>query len=101
MVPLNWHLHSSRNDLLNANRDGKELFNNSTCDAVGKGWPRRARESRGYADCVQRLLKAGASAVAPLCFAVDTEDEPEWDEMRGEYTGGLAGWTALQLAAVL
>ena len=37
---------------------------------------------------------------APLCFVVDEEDEPEWDEASGTFSHGLEGLCALQLAAL-
>ena len=56
--------------------------------------------SRGASDCVQRLLALGAAADHPLCFAVDADDEPEWDEKSESFTLGLAGLTVLQMAAL-
>ena len=55
---------------------------------------------RSFSDCVRRLLKLGASADLPFCFAVDDDDEPEWDEASQSFGVGLAGLSALQLAAV-
>jgi len=51
------------------------------------------------ASVVRQLLELGASPDLAMCFSVSADDEPEWDEERGEFTGGLAGLTALQLAA--
>lgn len=55
--------------------------------------------SRGSPECVQMLCEAGAASEAPMCFAVAEEDEPEWDEATDEFGDGLAGLSALQLAA--
>ena len=55
--------------------------------------------SRGCGDSVRRLLALGATPHAPMCFPVDELDEPEWDESAGDFVGGLAGLSALQMAA--
>jgi hypothetical protein len=80
------------------------------CSCAGKG---RARDcaiggqsvlhvavSRGAADSVRILLRAGADASAPCCFACDESDEPEWDEDESTFGDGLVGFSALQLAAL-
>ena len=56
--------------------------------------------ARGASDTVGLLLRAGADANAPCCFACDEDDEPEWDEDAGVFGGGLKGLSALQLAAL-
>ena len=47
-----------------------------------------------------KLLALGALADAPMCFAVASADEPEWDDTSESWSGGLAGLSVLQLAAV-
>ena len=56
--------------------------------------------ARGAPDNVSILLRAGADASAPCCFACDEADEPEWDEDVGAFGDGLVGLSALQLAAL-
>lgn len=56
--------------------------------------------SRSHAECVGALLGLGADACAPQCFAVDEDDEPEYDERTDSFDDGLSGLSALQLAAV-
>lgn len=55
----------------------------------------RGRRSLGV--CGQ-LLALGAAPDARLCFAVDADDEPEWNEQSQAFEGGLAGLSALQVA---
>lgn len=56
--------------------------------------------ARGSADCVRRLCNLKASPDMQQCFALRSEDdEPEWNDKTGEFEGGLAGWSALQIAA--
>lgn len=56
--------------------------------------------SHSASDTVQLLLRAGVNASAPCCFACDEEDEPEWDEDKQAFGGGILGLSALQLAAL-
>ena len=45
------------------------------------------------------LLALGAAPDLPMCFAVDTVDEPEWNEETNSFESGLVGLSALQVAA--
>ena len=53
----------------------------------------------GAAECADKLLLLSAAVDAPMCFAIDESDEPEWDEAKGAFDDGLAGMSALQVAA--
>ena len=55
--------------------------------------------SRGSLDCVQRLLELGASPHEEMCFGVDDDDEPDWDDDLDTFTVGLAGQCVLEMAA--
>lgn len=55
--------------------------------------------ARGATSCVRCLLAHNAAPSTRLCFSVSETDEPEWDDDAGVWIGGLAGLSALQLAA--
>ena len=58
-----------------------------------------SRSARAH-DICYKLLTLGAAPDLPMCFACDEDDEPEWSEEKQEFEGGLAGLTALQVAAM-
>ena len=99
--------HASVQALL---QSGECAVNAVSCACPGAGRPKgcalggqsvlHVAASRGASDAVRRLLGAGVDACAPCCFSVSEDDEPEWDEQSQEFSQGLAGLSALQLAAL-
>ena len=68
------------------------------CNVGGRAILHLATARGQHAICT-KLLALGATADAPMCFPIDEADEPEWDPASEDYVGGLAGSSALELAA--